>query len=726
MATYFARKAGNINASDVWATTPSGTAAAVTFASGDVLVANSFAIAINVDTNLGGAGQVRNDTLGGATANGTFTLAAGVTLTANVLQNNTTGGATVVMFSANVPSQAFIVGNVTSPVNTSGGSTPINISGSGTLNFTGNATGDLHTSSFGGAISVALNGTLNFTGNATGGGGINGYAIQNFSNGTVNVTGNCYGATAPAVGNISTGIVTINGQAIGSTTTGGGAGVANLSTGVVTVKRAIGGSFGPGSTGVTAAPGVSNATLGVVSVEEIEFGPAGMSPTSGAGIRLKKANTNVAVFNYCDTAGAKTLIDATQNAAMPAATNVRSGVSYASGALTGTCAVPAAGSVALGVPVDATIGTAVLTPEAVWGAATRTLTTSSGPTAVEIRQELDSNSTKLANLDATVSSRLAPSGTLATVTTLTNAPTVPTASAIASQVRTELATELARIDAAVTTRLATSGYTAPTSAPSVADIRTELAVELGRLDASVSSRLAGSAYTAPTTPPTAAQIATAVEGSLLNEADGQAVLNAIVGAIGNTNLSEVSLVAAVRADLERNGGKLDNIPTTSAPSASSVAGAVRTELATELGRLDASVSSRLAPSGTLATVTNLTNAPASVTPSDIWSHASRTLTSASGPTAVEIRQEIDANSTKLDAAVSTRLAGSAYTAPANSDIAAIKSKTDNLPASPAATGDIPSANITAIKAKTDLLNPDRLANVATTNIVGTLLAQANS
>lgn len=40
----------------------------------------------------------------------------------------------------------------------------------------------------------------------------------------------------------------------------------------------------------------------------------------------------------------------------------------------------------------------------------------------------------------------------ATTTTLTNAPTVPSASAIASQVRTELSVELARVDAAVSTR----------------------------------------------------------------------------------------------------------------------------------------------------------------------------------------------------------------------------------------------------------------------------------
>ena len=77
---------------------------------------------------------------------------------------------------------------------------------------------------------------------------------------------------------------------------------------------------------------------------------------------------------------------------------------------------------------------------------------SSAPTVAQIRAEMDSNSTKLANLDATVSSRLAPSGTLAVVTTLTNAPTVPTASAIASQVRTELSVELNRVDQAISSR----------------------------------------------------------------------------------------------------------------------------------------------------------------------------------------------------------------------------------------------------------------------------------
>jgi hypothetical protein len=165
-----------------------------------------------------------------------------------------------------------------------------------------------------------------------------------------------------------------------------------------------------------------------------------------------------------------------------------------------------------------------------------------------------------------------------------------------------------------------------------------------------------------------------------------------------------------------------------------------------LDNLDATVSSRLAPNGTLATVTTLTNAPdvptegeiasavwsaasreitggtvdtltnapASVTPADIWSYASReitggvvdTLTNApTVPSAASIRAEIDSNSTQL---------------------AAIKAKTDNLPASPAATGDIPSANISAIKAKTDLLQTDRLAQCSTVATTGAQLAAALS
>ncbi len=216
--------------------------------------------------------------------------------------------------------------------------------------------------------------------------------------------------------------VTGTGSIIASQAIGGVAAPAinNESTGQVTVTRAVGNGFGGGSVGLSAAFGVSNVVSqsSITIVEQIEFGTLGQSPVNGR-IRLKKLGSNVAVFNYCDTAGAKTLIDATQNAAMPAASDVRNGVSYASGAQTGSCAVPAAGSVALGVPVDNTTGTAVLTPAAVWSHATRTIT----------------------------------GGLVDTATTLTNAPTVPTTSQIASQVRTELSSELSKVAALNPTRL---------------------------------------------------------------------------------------------------------------------------------------------------------------------------------------------------------------------------------------------------------------------------------
>ena len=49
----------------------------------------------------------------------------------------------------------------------------------------------------------------------------------------------------------------------------------------------------------------------------------------------------------------------------------------------------------------------------------------------------------------------------------------------------------------------------------------------------------------------------------------------------------------------------------------------------------------------------------------------------------------------LDAAISSRMATFTYTAPDNASITAIKAKTDNLPAAPAAVGDIPSASTIA-------------------------------
>ena len=67
-----------------------------------------------------------------------------------------------------------------------------------------------------------------------------------------------------------------------------------------------------------------------------------------------------------------------------------------------------------------------------------------------------------------------------------------------------------------------------------------------------------------------------------------------------------------------------------------------------------------------------------------------------------VRTELTTELARIDAAISTRLATAGYTAPANADISTIKSKTNNLPASPAASGEYTSA-LSAIQA--DLDNP---------------------
>jgi hypothetical protein len=71
----------------------------------------------------------------------------------------------------------------------------------------------------------------------------------------------------------------------------------------------------------------------------------------------------------------------------------------------------------------------------------------------------------------------------ATTTTLTNAPSVPSAASIADEVRVELATELARIDAPIS-----GAGNAPSAATVASAVRSELATELARVDAAVSSR----------------------------------------------------------------------------------------------------------------------------------------------------------------------------------------------------------------------------------------------
>lgn len=313
------------------------------------------------------------------------------------------------------------------------------------------------------------------------------------------------------------------------------------------------------------------------------------------------------------------------------------------------------------------------------------------PTAAQnasaVRTEL---ATELARVDVAVSTRLAPSGTLArvtlvdTATTLTNAPTVPTPAQIRSEIdsnSTQLAAIKAKTDALPASPAATGDIPSAANNASAVWAANSRTITGGTVDTLTNAPTVPSAAAIATqvwavadktgyslTSAERSAIAAAVEASILNEGDGQAILNAIVAAIGNSNVDQVALVAAIRSDLERNGGKLDSIPTTAAPTAAQNATAVW------------SAATRSITGGTVDT---LTNAPTVPTPSAIAS---------------QVRTELQNELARIDQPISTRAT------PAN----------------------IPASDIAAIKAKTDALNTDRLAQVATTQIVGTLIAQANS
>ena len=328
MANYFARKAGNINAADVWATTPSGSASDVwsTFTSADVLHSNNFAVTVNVDTTVG---EVRFDNANGATQGGSFTLSNGVTLTSNVVAGANTTNAGCVNVAVASPNSAAIVGDCT------GGATNTN------------------------AVRMTGTGTLTSTGVLTGGSAFGGQAVRNTTTGSLTVVGNCFGGTgAEAVSNLSTGILTITGDCTGGN---GAVGANNASTGTMTIVGTINASeFASGvgganrsQTTLLTGPFIASTTFGV--------NPIGCLAWRWADSLNDQTYITVPTSDLLATRNLVTPDNATN---FPDEADVKDGVSYGiGGALTGTFEQTVA-------PDPADIATAV------WSAATSSLTTS--------------------------------------------------------------------------------------------------------------------------------------------------------------------------------------------------------------------------------------------------------------------------------------------------------------------------------------------------------------
>jgi plastocyanin len=114
----------------------------------------------------------------------------------------------------------------------------------------------------------------------------------------------------------------------------------------------------------------------------------------------------------------------------------------------------------------------------------------------------------------------------------------------------------------------------------------------------------------------------------------------------------------------------------SAITEAGIAAAVRAELAMELARIDVATSTRLAATDYLApTLAQIEASTILAKEATVSTRATQTSVSAIPTTPL---LAADTRLDNLDTAISTRLATSGYTAPANADIAAIKAKTDTL------------------------------------------------
>ena len=302
---------------------------------------------------------------------GTYVLNNGVTLTANVTHKSTTASVNCLTFSAASPATASIVGNCTGATAGSGGA--VLCSGSGTLSVTGNVIGASVINS--NCIVNSSTGTVNITGNLTAGSATNAGAAFNSSTGTINVIGNVTASTSAGVTNAGAGAFTITGNVLAAAATG----VNNASTGSVTITGNITASTAAGVTNSsTATLTISGGTYTASTVANAVISTNASSVVRASGSFIYASNgfvpINTPKFILLSTPtlaktryalnGSTTYVDmfaADNSLGQAAITDVRFGTVYASGALTGVAYIPAAGSVAFGVPVDATTGTATLT-----------------------------------------------------------------------------------------------------------------------------------------------------------------------------------------------------------------------------------------------------------------------------------------------------------------------------------------------------------------------------
>jgi len=355
---------------------------------GDDVRANGFTVTIDQDIDVL---QIATVALAPAVAGGTFTVSTNRNITANINPGSTiclqsaSGIIVTIIGNINAGSANGIDGvrftNAGSVLNVTGNvvagssvNVQYGINSSGTVNFIGNATGSAV--GFGSAaININTGGVLNLTGIVTGGNTVNtSYGVQTAGNGTYNgtiiggnvannsavritagihtINSNSTGGGATACHGILTvgGTLTVNGNCTGGGVTGAHA--VQISTSTATFNGNIFGSTSSLSVGLNVTDTASN-----VVISQMTFSANGGSPVAGF-VKFKNTAPTITVRKANNTN--QQLVDPSTTD-IPIIGDVRDGVTYASGSLTGTLKVPPATAVSVGVPTDNTVGTTVIT-----------------------------------------------------------------------------------------------------------------------------------------------------------------------------------------------------------------------------------------------------------------------------------------------------------------------------------------------------------------------------
>lgn len=363
MANVYATKNGNWSDVTVWNTGSLPTSA-------DDVFANNFTVSIDVDFTVL---SVRNESETGITAGGGFVLDSGRTIACTGLgiRNANT---TCVTFSTTGTS--YINSNITN----NGSAHCVSITSTGTLYIVGNinssAGNGFATLNATAACSVYVTGSVRI-GGAAGGrciiasnfatfyitGNVSkivasnaNFAIMISANSSCYVTGNVFfestfSSNSTIISN--SGNLNVVGSLNAQATNGGRHVIESLSA---TTTNLLSGPF------ISSLSGILPFYLFRMHLIR----------TIGTYLEFRDETTNGA--SPPPVAPSTRLVSPDTAADAPVPTDVRDGVVYALGAFTGTLKVPSPNNVALNIPTDNTVGTALLKPEDVWDYATSLIT----------------------------------------------------------------------------------------------------------------------------------------------------------------------------------------------------------------------------------------------------------------------------------------------------------------------------------------------------------------